>query len=576
MSQNCSVKNACDAGQQGNLYALVAGVCYMPGVSKRGWLSLGMCLIGAACALDERAVDTTPSGSEPGSDPPGSTPGGDGSSPASENPPGTDVPFIAGAPGSDPPNSGTPNSGTPNSGTPNSGTPGTGTPGVAPDPSLAPQGNTTGPFQSLTFGGDGFGKVTLSAPGLADQVCESNCQVSAPAGTLLTLQATAQPYSAFRSWSGAGCGALPACSIAVDANAALRVDFQLAYNVAFVTDQFYTVDQLPAPGAEANQECARLAAGAGLHGQRWVAWFAADGPTTAVQDDIAPAGLLQNPGGWVRTDGAPLATTRAALLSGGLLHPLNLTQTRVHTTSYSWSGAGLAGGLRDFDGVTATDCDNWTSTAADLLGRISSSISVGYNWTGGNVQYCNASATLQCFGDDPAPEVPLPPLPANARLAFLSNTSFTPNTGIGSADSICQRDACDAGLTGSSNCTVNLGTQRTFLSYLHTSQRPAWERFDLSGPTWYRPDGIQWLPEASNLALDGEGSLTGINVGPDGTFDVSRIGCWIGQAGGQSCEDWTSSAAMGGYGNFSQSSFPLVGDIVTSCESPVKVLCLQQ
>jgi len=49
----------------------------MPGVSKRGWVNLGMCLFGAACALDERAVDTTPSGSEMGSDSPGSNPDGE-------------------------------------------------------------------------------------------------------------------------------------------------------------------------------------------------------------------------------------------------------------------------------------------------------------------------------------------------------------------------------------------------------------------------------------------------------------------------------------------------------------------
>jgi len=41
-------------------------MCYMPVVSKRGWVSLGMCLFGAACAPDERAVDTTQGGGTSG------------------------------------------------------------------------------------------------------------------------------------------------------------------------------------------------------------------------------------------------------------------------------------------------------------------------------------------------------------------------------------------------------------------------------------------------------------------------------------------------------------------------------
>jgi hypothetical protein len=444
---------------------------------------------------------------------------------------------------------------------------------------VVPQATPPAPTLSVAFGGDGFGRVTIRAPGLADQVCERDCQVSVPLGTFLTVEATAQSYSAFRNWSLAGCAAQQVCSFTFDPSVPLRADFQLAYNVAFVTDQVYTVDQLPAPGAEANQECARLAAAAGVHGQRWVAWLAAEGPTTAVGDDITPAGSLQNPGGWVRTDGAPLVTTRQALLSGELRNPLNLTQTRALAPGAAWSGVGFTGGVDRPDGVNASDCNDWTSTDPAAFGAITNRDSVGLNWTGSSVQGCSATGALECFADDPSPQVPLPALPTGARLAFASTTPFVPGNGIQFADQLCQQDACAAGLTGSGNCNSDLGTQRTFLSYLHTSLQPAWERFDLGGATWYRPDGIQWLPTAATLAVDAAGSLTGINVLPDGTIDPGSNLLWLGRANSdQNCGDWQDSSITGAYGNADDVGFALtlLGRDMFECSSPAKVLCLQQ
>jgi hypothetical protein len=449
-----------------------------------------------------------------------------------------------------------------------------GTPGVQPEPSVVPQGNTLPPVPGVQFGGDGFGSVTIRAAGVADQVCERYCLPSLPLGTLVTVEATAQPNSVFRGWSDPACGAQPVCSFAFDPSAALRADFQLAYNVAFATDLIYSGAQMPAAGAAANQECARFAAAAGLHGQRWVAWFAAQGRTTAPADEITPAGFLQNPGGWVRTDGSLFATTREALLSGGPRNPLSLTQTRVPAVRYSWSGAALDGTIRRVGG-RLSNCNNWTAATPDVTGDISSNRSVGVGWTGDSTQACDASASLQCFGDDPAPAVPLPPLPASARLAFLSTTLFTPAAGIPSADYLCQQDACAAGLTGSTNCSADPGSLRTFLSYLFTTLLPAWERFDLSGPTWYRPDGIQWLPAAASLGRDAQDSLTGMNVMADGTLDQGSNLFWVGSTYGQNCGDWTNSAVAGDHGNFQEAGSSLASTSA-SCDTPAKVLCLQQ
>ena len=534
-------------------------------MSKQGWVPLGIGLLAAACALDERSVAEIedPSGASVAELPAGgSSPSGSGTDrtdrtdrsgdatqvapPASSA--GGDVPVV---PGTLP------------------------VQGTAP---AIPEG-TVGLAVTVAFAGDGLGRVTLLVPGLAEQVCESDCPWSAPVGTSVKMVASAQPNSVFLGWSLAECGTQAICTFAFDPSVPLRAEFQLAYNVAFVSDEQYTVGQLPQPGAAANQECARLAAAAGLHGQRWVAWLAAEGPTTAVADDITPAGLLQNPGGWVRTDGAPLASTRSALLTDGLRNPLNLTQTRALAPVASWSGVGVTGAVRRNDGTTAQDCNNWTSSAPEAVGGTTNRDSVGFNWTGSSARGCSAVSALNCFGDDPSPEVPLPGRPASARLAFLSTALFSPGGGIEAADQLCQREACSAGLTGSDDCNVDLGTRSTFLSYLHTSLLAAWRRFDRYGPTWYRPDGIAWLPQASNLEQDAAGSLTGMNVHADGTIGEGSNIVWLGRPSGtDNCADWTSSAALGGFGNSEDVGFALtqLTREAIACDSPASVICLQR
>jgi hypothetical protein len=93
------------------------------------------------------------------------------------------------------------------------------------------------------------------------------------------------------------CGGQPSCTTTAAQNPNLRVDFQLGYNVAFVSSQRYSVGPMPPVGSAANQECARLAAAVGVHGSRWVAWLAAEGPSLAVGDDITPSQFLQNAAG---------------------------------------------------------------------------------------------------------------------------------------------------------------------------------------------------------------------------------------------------------------------------------------
>lgn len=435
----------------------------------------------------------------------------------------------------------------------------------------------------LVRSGDGFGQVSLALPNGDVQRCDSGCEATVASGSMVRVTATPETYSVVRAWSEPDCAALATCELRVDQSRTLDVEVQLAYNVAFVTSQVYAVDALPRAGEPANQECARLAALAGLHGARWVAWLAADGATTAPEDDVVPYQFFQSRGGWIRPDGVPFVTSLDSLRAGAVLHAMNVTEQRVVTQNSAWSAARLNGTLRRLtmsDGNdVAIDCASWTSVDSTLFGSVSTPTGVGSQWTGETVQTCDRRAALHCFGDDLARELAIVPTPG--RLAFLSSSTFTPSSGISAADELCQRDACEAGLTGSNACNVSLGTQRIFRSYLHTQTQPAWERFDLAGPTWVRPDGIAWLTSAAHLSGDASARRTGLNVTATLQYAVGGAGlAWLGASSGEeTCSDWTSDSGMGRTTRFQDastgSSLTQVGGLFFTCDVAAPVLCLQ-
>jgi hypothetical protein len=388
---------------------------------------------------------------------------------------------------------------------------------------------------SLLVRGDGVGGIRVLRDDGSEQPCRDECSIRVASGTQLRLAATPGLNTVLR-WSVAGCGSEPTCRLRVDSDLVVEATLELAYNVAFVTSQRYTVAALPRPGNAANQECARVAAAAGLHGSHFVAWLASPGATADAADDVTPAGSFQHRGGWVRPDGLPVARSLASLTRGELLHPIRLDENgAVQTATSCWTAVSTAGTLAPESAPGAKSCRDWTSSdPADQGGiAVSNTTYLGEGFTAA----CSASNTFLCFGDDSDAELPAAAL--TGRLAFLSRAFFDPSTGRAAADAICQDEACAASLTGSNDCTSNPGSARIFKAYLHTSSQAAWERFDLSGPNWQRPDGITWLPNAANLAADAKDRLTGLTVRADGSYVLSGL-AWVGNQTGANCRDWSS------------------------------------
>jgi len=241
--------------------------------------------------------------------------------------------------------------------------------------------------------------------------------------------------------------------------------------------------------------CNQLAQAAGLAGT-YVAWL-----SDSSQDAITRVGSAS---GWVRTDGRVFARDRNALVSAQISYPplLNETGALVTPTGVDFVFTGTDGtGVR----VPET-CNDWQSIANEDIGHFGYPDGGGGVWSSSGNVVCNAQGRFYCLGIDFDDPVELAPPPEGARLAFATNAQLPADAGRPAADELCASEATAAGHAG------------TFLALMAAPGETLWDRHDLSGPSWVRPDGVvafstetsleQWgeLIEAP-LVLDARGSL---------------------------------------------------------------------
>lgn len=78
------------------------------------------------------------------------------------------------------------------------------------------------PKLSVAKTGGGSGTVVSSAGGV---VCGTDCVKAIPAGSVVTLTATASAGSLFAGWSGGGCSGLGTCTLSVNADTTVFASF---------------------------------------------------------------------------------------------------------------------------------------------------------------------------------------------------------------------------------------------------------------------------------------------------------------------------------------------------------------
>lgn len=293
------------------------------------------------------------------------------------------------------------------------------------------------------------------------------------------------------------------------------------YNIAFVTSTTYPGDF---GGLEvADEICNELARNAGLSGS-YIAWLS--DTSVNARDRIGSAR------GWVRRDGRPFAATVEDLIGYSVLYPLLIDEKGERTTeSWVWTGT------RSGDGV-ATDkhCGDWRETEG-LRGTVGETNSMSGQWTFRTNYPCTSRRPLYCLGI--SHEVDLPAPEGVGRLAFTTQAAFNPKPeGLAAADSLCQQEAEDAGLSDASN-------PRRFKALLATQEASAISRFDTSGPMWISPDGWPILDSAQDAEM--REFLRAPNLKLDGSRPTTN-GAWIGASAlnevgtvESTCEDWTSA-----------------------------------
>jgi hypothetical protein len=385
---------------------------------------------------------------------------------------------------------------------------------------------------TIDFSGDGAGTVEV-----AGQSCDASagsCAFAVGDGDTVRITATGRSTDD-PSWSAGSCSGAE-CDVAISGDATVTLTWTLRHNIAFITSADYVAGNIGSV-ANADSLCAQAATAAGLHPTSWVALL---GSVAACPGEVSgpcvPFDRLAGARGWVNTRGEPLFDMPDQLgPSTDLWFPVR----------YDEDGAGdedrqIVTGLNIL-GAVANNCTDYTDNASASR---TAWARAGTTSTNAFSQNSNGSCALAyhlfCLSTDHTDPLPAPN--AVGRLVFVTEQLFTPTTGLTTADAMCQREACDAGLTGGTDCNgADPGSLRTFRALLETEGATAGSRFDSTGPDYVRADGVPVLAAAS---LAGPTA----SISPASTLDLYADGrrvagisnTFIGASGGETCSDWSS------------------------------------
>jgi hypothetical protein len=287
-------------------------------------------------------------------------------------------------------------------------------------------------------------------------------------------------------------------------------------NIVFVTSTLTSGDIGGVSGATAI--CTQTAAAQTLPG-KFVPWLG-DGTVNRVT-------ALGSARGWIRVDGLPVADTlgvsggASGLLGGQIYYPPAVTELGqiAPVSTFAWTGN--------------SSCSGWTSTTPSD-GLVGNAFGAGGVWSDEGGTNCTAQESIYCFGTDLA--TPLTLAPQAGRHAFVSTGTFTPSTGIATADQLCQTEARASGLQNSAN----------FLAYLFQVGSSADSRFNQSGASWVRPDGTPiYHATYPGLAAPIDQHADGTYVNAYTPVRIGTFGASTGDAA-STCSGWSSSTGNGG------------------------------
>jgi hypothetical protein len=270
---------------------------------------------------------------------------------------------------------------------------------------------------------------------------------------------------------------------------------------------------------------ARAAAG-GLAGT-YKAWL-----STATESAKSRLGSAS---GWARPDGKPVLSLLSDLQSNKVLYPPCVDESN-NNLGDAWTRTGTAPNGAKLADAQYTTCGDYTSAVDDaskyMMAGFASSASSGF--TANNMIGCSLPTHILCLGiNRQAFVAPDPTTPG--RRAFTTSATWTPGGGLTAADALCQKEAGDAGLTG------------TFKALLAPTGATAASRFTGSEP-WHRMDGLA-LAATAEAFLTGSTFETAPNMTAKGEYLQTET-FWTGAASpttagadASNCNNWLSSTS---------------------------------
>jgi hypothetical protein len=344
------------------------------------------------------------------------------------------------------------------------------------------------------------------------------------------------------------------CSLANDSDCAPP-------NVMFTTSTTYSGNIGGLGGADA--KCQERARAAGLSGS-FIALLSTS--------QASAFSRIESAKGWVRTDGRPFAEGVPEMLQERIFYPPRIDEFGKDIVGDDFVATGTK-----YDGTPDSEKtgNDWgpPPVAGSWLCGGGQAFAGSDGWYSFGHKECTLTFRLYCFEASRRSVVSLPAPAGGTRLAFVSNAAVELANGISGADAACSAQAQAARLSGS------------FKALLATTAASAASRFNLTGPPWSRPDGVQIVTVSRDITTGN--LLAPITVAADGIQRAGNNAVWTGaispaSLGSATCKDWTSRAVTdsGHTGNamFSNSIwFAGVSSTPKTCDSGIaRIYCLQE
>lgn len=160
--------------------------------------------------------------------------------------------------------------------------------------------------------------------------------------------------------------------------------------LVFVTDKTWSVDEIESYGPM--EICKIYSEQVGLSGD-YLAWIRVDG-------ELGPVDTFSKWGWFHLADGTTVAESWDELISGELLHPIDLDHdgSPVVTTDMCPNGTAVWTGVTAMGVPYGSDCEGWTTNAVNTYGAVGFSEASDYQWSQSGCDVsCTQHAYLYCF-----------------------------------------------------------------------------------------------------------------------------------------------------------------------------------